>query len=102
MHGCAESQGHRHPHRDGRAAGDIVRMFVREGLVLTALGLAIGGSGAFTLTRVMRALLFGVTPTDASTFVTIASLMGLVALAAVYVPARRAAIVDPLIALKHE
>jgi len=77
-------------------------MFVGEGLVLTALGLAIGGSGAFALTRVMRALLFGVTPTDASTFVAIATLMGLVALAAVYVPARRAAFVDPLIALKHE
>src|SRR6202007_3281352 len=45
---------------------------------------------------------FGVTPTDASTFVAIATLMGLVALAAVYVPARRAAIVDPLIALQHE
>ena len=86
----------------GAPAGDIVRMFVGEGLVLAALGLAIGGAGAFAVTRVMRALLFDVTPTDASTFVAIATLMGLVALAAVYLPARRAAIVDPLIALKHE
>jgi putative ABC transport system permease protein len=86
----------------GAPASGVIRMFVGEGLILTALGLAIGGVGAFASTRLMTALLFGVTPTDVSTFLAIAALLGVVALAAVYIPARRAASVDPLIALKHE
>jgi putative ABC transport system permease protein len=80
---------------------ELVRMFVDEGLVLTVAGLALGGVGAFVSTRLMTGPLFGVTPTDSSTSAGIALLMGVVALAACYVPARRAANVDPLVALRH-
>jgi ABC-type antimicrobial peptide transport system permease subunit len=86
----------------GARGDDVVRMFVGEGLILTALGLAIGGIGAFALTRLMTGLLFGVTPTDASTFAAMALLIGVVGFVACYVPARRAAQVNPLIALKRE
>jgi putative ABC transport system permease protein len=86
----------------GARGGDVVRMFVDEGLVLTGVGLMLGAIGAFLLTRLMTRLLFGVTPTDAPTFVAMALLMGVVALVACYVPARRAANVDPLMALRRE
>jgi putative ABC transport system permease protein len=86
----------------GARGKDVVRMFVDQGLVLTAFGLTLGAVGAFALTRLMGSLLFGVTPTDASTFAAMALLMGLVAVVACYVPARRSAAVDPLIALRHE
>jgi putative ABC transport system permease protein len=86
----------------GARGDDVVRMFVGEGLILTALGLVIGGIGAFALTRLMTGLLFGVTPTDASTFAAMALLIGVVGFVACYVPARRAASVDPLMALKRE
>lgn len=86
----------------GARGADVVRLFVDEGLVLTGVGLVLGALGAFLLTRVMAGLLFGVTPTDAPTFTAIALLMGVVALVACYVPARRAANVDPLMALRHE
>jgi putative ABC transport system permease protein len=77
-------------------------MFLREGLMLTAGGLLLGVVGAFALTRLMAALLFGVTPTDATTFTGTALLMGVVALVASYLPARRSAAVDPLSALRHD
>ncbi|MPY88902.1 MAG: FtsX-like permease family protein [Luteitalea sp.] len=86
----------------GAHGKDVVRMFIRQGLVLTGTGLALGAVGAFALTRLMTALLFGVTPTDAPTFAAMAVLMGIVALAACYAPARRAATLDPLTALRHE
>jgi ABC-type antimicrobial peptide transport system permease subunit len=86
----------------GARGDDVVRMFVDEGLILTALGLVIGFIGAFALTRLMTGLLFGVTPTDASTFAAMALLIGVVGFIACYVPARRAAKIDPLLALKRE
>ena len=79
-----------------------MRQFVREGLALTSLGVVIGAAGAYAVTRLLTALLFGVTPTDAPTFAGIATLMVVVAATAVYVPARRAANVDPLVALRRE
>jgi putative ABC transport system permease protein len=86
----------------GAGRADIVQLFVREGLLLTALGLLLGATGAWALTRLMTTLLFGVTPTDAATFAAIAALMGSTAIAACYLPARRAAGVDPLVALRRE
>jgi putative ABC transport system permease protein len=86
----------------GARGNDVVRAFVDEGLLLAGAGLALGAIGAFVLTRLMAGLLFGVTPTDGPTFAATALLMGVVALIASYVPARRAASVDPLLALRHE
>jgi putative ABC transport system permease protein len=85
----------------GARGNDVVRMFVDEGLVLTGVGLALGAIGAFVLTRVMAGLLFGVTATDAPTFAAMALVIGVVGFLACYVPARRAARVDPLMALRR-
>jgi putative ABC transport system permease protein len=71
-------------------------------MVLTLIGVAIGIALAFALTRLMRSLLFDVTPTDAMTFAMVAFGLVLVALAACLIPARRATKVDPLIALRYE
>jgi putative ABC transport system permease protein len=85
----------------GARSNDVVRLFVGEGLVLTGIGLALGASGAFVLTRVMSGLLFGVKATDASTFAAMALVIGVVGFLACYLPARRAARVDPLTALRR-
>jgi len=66
------------------------------------MGEIIGLLGALVLTRLIRGLLFGVTPNDAMTFVVVAAVLGVVALLACYFPARRATKVDPLIALRYE
>jgi ABC-type antimicrobial peptide transport system permease subunit len=86
----------------GAQARDVVRLVLRNGMMLAGLGVAIGLAGAFALTRVMRGLLFGVTPTDAITFVTVSALLLIVAFLACYIPARRATKVDPLVALRYE
>jgi putative ABC transport system permease protein len=86
----------------GAARGDVVRLFVTQGMKLVLAGLAIGVLGSFALTRLMTSLLFGVKPTDAATFITVAVALIAAALPACYLPARRAAKVDPLIALRYE
>jgi predicted permease len=80
----------------------ILRLVIRQALILAALGIAIGLVGAFALTRVMSSLLFGVSATDLLTFVITSLLLGSIALMASYIPARRAAKVDPIAALQHE
>src|SRR5262245_29226572 len=86
----------------GAQTGAVLRMLLRQGLRLTALGLALGLAAAYALTRYVQTLLFGVQPADPLTFAVIALLMSLVALLACYFPARRATKVDPIVALRCE
>jgi putative ABC transport system permease protein len=86
----------------GARAADVLKLVVINGMVLALVGVSIGLAGAFLLTRLMTRLLFGVTPTDALTFVVVSALLIVVALLACYIPARRASKVDPLVALRYE
>jgi putative ABC transport system permease protein len=86
----------------GAQCGDVLLQVMRQGLKLAILGVALGLVGAFTLTRVLVHLLFGVTPRDPITFSGVALLLLTVAMLACYVPARRATLVDPMEALRYE
>jgi len=86
----------------GAQTGDVLKMVLRQGLKLTALGLGIGLATAYALTRYIQSLLFGVKATDPLTFAAIALLLIAVALVACWAPARRATKVDPMIALRCE
>ena len=86
----------------GARRDDISRMVLREGLGITLLGIAIGLAGALAVTRLMLALLFGVSPTDPGTFAAVPVLLAAVALLASWMPARRAAEVEPLEAIRYE
>jgi putative ABC transport system permease protein len=86
----------------GAQIGDVRRMFLRHGLALAATGIALGVGVALMLTRVVSALLFGVGPMDPLTYATVSAALATVSLLASYLPARRAASVDPVIALRAE
>jgi len=86
----------------GAQTTDVLRLIVRDGLKLVVIGVLVGLAGAFMLSRLLTTLLFGVTPTDTLTYATVALVLVGVALAACYIPARRAAKVDPLVALRFE
>ncbi|HKO60921.1 MAG TPA: ABC transporter permease [Pyrinomonadaceae bacterium] len=86
----------------GAQAGDVLKLVLRNAIVLSLIGLGIGLASAWGLTRLMESLLFGVTPTDVTTFASVSTLLMLVVLAACYLPARRATSVDPLVALRNE
>jgi predicted permease len=86
----------------GATQSNILHLVVRQGMILALTGVAIGLTGAFILTRLMRSLLFGVESTDPLTFVAIAALLTLIALLASYIPARRAARIDPMVSLRCE
>jgi putative ABC transport system permease protein len=83
----------------GAQRSDVLALVIRQGMTLTVIGVAVGLAGAFALTRLMANLLFGVAATDSLTFIAIPLLLLFVALVACYLPARRAARLDPTIAL---
>jgi predicted permease len=86
----------------GASPGNILRLFVGQGMTFVAIGIALGLAGAWALTRVMTNLLFGVTATDPLTFAGVALLLSIIALLACYLPARRATKVDPMTSLRFE
>ena len=81
---------------------DVLRMVLKDGARMTLIGIFIGLVGALALTRLMTTMLYGVRPTDPLTFVSVAAVLGAVAMLACYLPARRAMKVDPMEALRHQ
>jgi len=86
----------------GAQRADVIGLVLRQGMTLAGLGILVGVAGAFALTRFIRSMLFGVTPTDPLTFTGIPGLLTTIALLACWLPARRAANVDPMEALRCE
>jgi predicted permease len=86
----------------GATAAGVQRMVISHGLTLTGVGLGIGLMGCWTLTRLMKSILYGVDAIDPATFATVAALLGGVAIAACWIPARRASRLDPMTVLREE
>jgi putative ABC transport system permease protein len=86
----------------GAEPGRIVRHFLRDGAVLTGLGLGVGLAIGVAVSRLLGKLLYGVTPTDPLTYLAVAAILAVVASLAAYLPVRRASKVDPVIALRNE
>jgi putative ABC transport system permease protein len=86
----------------GAQPGDVVKVVVGQAMALAIIGASAGLVGALALGRFMSSFLYGVQPSDPLTFVAMAVVLGAVALAASYIPARRATRIDPLLALRHE
>ena len=86
----------------GAQPGNVLSMMIREGMVLAGFGIVIGIGGALALTRFLRSLLFEIKPTDPATFVSVAILLAIVAVAACWIPARRAMKIEPMEALRYE
>lgn len=86
----------------GAQRGDVLKAVLRQGFKLTLIGLAIGTAGALAATRIIRNLLHDVSPTDPATFICVALLLAGITMLACYIPARRAAKIDPMEALRYE
>ncbi|HET9402457.1 MAG TPA: FtsX-like permease family protein, partial [Candidatus Acidoferrales bacterium] len=86
----------------GAARRGILRMILREGAALAAIGIAIGVAGSFGAAKLVASQLYGISPNDAATFVVAGAVLAIVAMAACFIPALRATRVDPLIALREE
>lgn len=86
----------------GAQRADVLRMILRQGMTLTAMGTVVGVAGALAVTRVLASLLYGVAATDPAIFVSAPLVLAAVGFAACYIPARRAAKVDPIVALRCE
>jgi putative ABC transport system permease protein len=86
----------------GAQSGEVIKLVLKQGLTLILIGIAAGITGAIAAARAMSSLLFGVTATDPATFALISILLMVVALLACYLPARRAAKIDPIVALRRE
>lgn len=86
----------------GAQRRDVLKLVIGQGLKLALAGTGIGVAASLAVTRLLRSMLFGVTPTDPATFVSVSALLTIVALLATYIPARRATKVDPMVALRYE
>jgi putative ABC transport system permease protein len=86
----------------GAQHGDVLRMVIAQGAKLVAIGVVVGIAGALGLTQLLSTALYGVTATDPATYVAVSVLLVLVAMLACYIPAHRAAKVDPMVALRYE
>jgi ABC-type antimicrobial peptide transport system permease subunit len=86
----------------GAQRNDVLRMVLWQGMKLTSTGVVIGLVGALAAAQLLRGLLYGVSPMDLVTFISVPLLLALVALLACYLPARRASKVDPMVALRYE
>lgn len=86
----------------GAERGGVLRMVLRQGIVLATVGIVLGLSGAVALTRYLSGMLYDLTPLDLPTYVAVAALFSMVAMVASYLPARRATRVDPVVALRHD
>jgi len=86
----------------GASQSDVLRMVLKQGLMLGAIGVLVGAAGALALTRLIRGLLFGISSFDPATFLIMAAVLTLVTIAACLAPARRATRVDPMVALRYE
>jgi putative ABC transport system permease protein len=86
----------------GASRWDVLGLVARDGMLLTGLGTILGVGAALAVTRLIRSFLFGVTPQDPITFAAAAILIDIVAMLACWLPARKAAKVDPMVALRYE
>jgi putative ABC transport system permease protein len=86
----------------GARAGNVIKLVVREGMTLTLIGVALGLITSFTITRLMRTMLYQVSATDPLTFIIVPLLIVIVALLACWIPARRATNIDPMVALRND
>jgi len=91
----------RHSYGLGAKPADVLGMVIPQGITLTLIGIAIGVLAALGATRFIASMIYGVTPYDRLTFVAVAAILSMVALAACYIPARRAMRVDPMVALRY-
>jgi putative ABC transport system permease protein len=86
----------------GAQRGDVLRMVIRDGMFVTGAGMAVGIGGALALTRLMRNLLFQITPNDPATYLGVTVILATIGLVACWVPGRRAMRIDPMAALRYE
>jgi macrolide transport system ATP-binding/permease protein len=86
----------------GAQGRDVMKLVIRQGMVMVLIGVAIGLAASMAVSRLIKSLLFGISPTDPMTFVMVPLLLAAVALLACYIPARRATKVDPMVALRYE
>ncbi|HET8677043.1 MAG TPA: FtsX-like permease family protein, partial [Blastocatellia bacterium] len=86
----------------GAQKADVLRLILSDGIILTITGVVLGLVASFAVTRILTSQLYGVDATDPVTFAVVSAILAAVAMAASYIPARRATRVDPMVALRHE